>query len=190
MRRAFLILSLALTLSVVWTALSFGQGRVRTIAPGEVGLRVEIEGRGNVVILLHSKEAPRTTNHILKLVRSGFYDEQRVHRVEKSPKPFLVQLGDPASKSGNLDSEAMGKGGSGTKIPYEETNYSNLVGAVGLAANPGDRNSGDSQFYMLLDNATFLDGNYTVFGQVISGMDVLRKVDRGDRIKAISVIGG
>jgi cyclophilin family peptidyl-prolyl cis-trans isomerase len=59
---------------------------------------------------------------------------------------------------------------------------------VGLAAIPGDKNSGDCQFYILLSKARFLDGNYTVFGRVVAGMDVVKKVERGDRITSVSVL--
>ncbi len=154
--------------------------------PGQTVLKVEVEGRGNIFIRLNTKEAPKTTTHILNLVRRGFYNGQRFHRVERTPKPYLVQTGDPNSKSGDLS----GKGGSGAKIAYEETGFNNDAGAVGLAHDVSDKNAGDSQFYMLLDRATFLDNNYTVFGRVVEGMDVLQKVVRGDKIVSINVLSG
>ncbi|MEZ0327344.1 MAG: peptidylprolyl isomerase [Fimbriimonas sp.] len=152
--------------------------------PGETVLKMEVEGRGNIFIRLNTREAPKTTAHILNLVRSGFYNGQRFHRVERTPKPYLVQTGDPGSKGGDLS----GKGGSGARIPYEETGFNNDAGAVGLAHDMSDKNAGDSQFYMLLDRASFLNNNYTVFGRVVGGMDVLQKIQRGDRIVSISVI--
>lgn len=157
---------------------------------GETVLKVDIEGRGTYYILLFTKEAPKTTAHIEKLVRNKFYDGQRYHRVEKSPKPFLIQVGDPASKSGSLDVDTMGSGGSGVRIPYEDTGKSNETGMVGLAASPTDRNTGDSQFYVVLESSGFLDGNYTVFGKVVAGMDVVKKIERGDRVTAITVVTG
>ena len=156
--------------------------------PGETVLKVDIEGRGSYFIQLFTKDAPKTTAHIVKLVKSKFYDGQRYHRVEKSPKPFLVQVGDPQTKKGNMDADNIGSGGSGTKVPFEDTGFSNKAGMVGLAASPTDRNSGDSQFYVLLDSAGFLDGNYTVFGKVVQGMDVVKKIERGDRVTAITVL--
>lgn len=153
---------------------------------GETGVKIEIEGRGDVVLRLYTKEAPKTTAHILRLVRQGFYDGHRFHRVEKTPKPFLVQVGDPNSKTGDLS----GNGGSGAKIAYEDSGFRHIAGAVGLGHAVGDRDSGDSQFYMLLDQSTFLDGNYTVFGQVVSGMDVLRRIERGDRITRVTIVSG
>ena len=157
---------------------------------GETVLKVDIEGRGSYYVQLFTDKAPKTTEHILKLVQKKFYDGQRYHRVEKSPKPFLIQVGDPQSKSEPVDSDKMGKGGSGSKIAFEDTKRSNLAGMVGLAASPTDRNTGDSQFYVLLADSAFLDGNYTVFGRVVLGMDVVRQIERGDRVTAITVLNG
>lgn len=155
---------------------------------GETVLRLVFEGRGNVYIKLHTKEAPKTTSQIISLVGSGFYDGQRVFRAEKSPRPFMIQMGDPLTKTKSVDDPAVGSGGSGNKVAYEESGYPNDENAVGLAAIPGDKNSGDSQFYILLGRARFLDGNYTVFGQVVAGMDVVRKVERGDRISSATIL--
>lgn len=154
---------------------------------GETVMHLSIEGRGDVYIVLYTKEAPKTTAHIISLVRQGFYNDQRFHRVEKSPRPYLVQVGDPISKT-DLNNPQIGLNGSGEKVPYEETSFTNGDGAVGLVRTLNDRNSGDSQFYMLLAPARFLDGSYTVFGQVVSGLDVLQKIERGDRIKSASIL--
>lgn len=155
---------------------------------GETVVKVAIEGRGNIFIRLHTDKAPRTCNHILDLVNSRFYDNQRVFAAEKSPRPFKIQLGDPLTKSKALDDPAIGTGGSGTRIPFEDSGYANDEGAVGLCAIPGDKNSGDSQFYILMSRASFLDGNYTVFGKVVAGMDVVKRVERGDRVLSVSVV--
>jgi cyclophilin family peptidyl-prolyl cis-trans isomerase len=147
-----------------------------------------VEGRGNIFIRLHPKEAPKTVRHILILTKQGFYNRQRFHKVVKQPKPFLVQIGDPTSKSGDIG--AAGGAGTGARIPYEETGFKNALGAVGLIRNLDDMNSGDCQFYMLLDKSSFLDGNYTVFGQVVVGLDVLKKIQLGDRLTAAEVLQG
>lgn len=157
----------------------------------ETVLRVDVDGRGSIFIKLHTKEAPKTTAQIIRLARGGFYDGQRAFKVVKSPRPYLVQIGDPLSKDASkLDDPKMGSGGSGTKVAYEDSGFSNEEGAVGLAAPPNDRNGGDSQFYMLLGDYKFLDGSYTVFGKVVAGMDVLKKIERGDVITSVKVIGG
>lgn len=155
---------------------------------GQTVLKLEIEGRGNIYVLLHDKEAPRTAKHILALAKAGFYNGQRFHKVALNPKPFLVQIGDPTSKTGDISN--AGGNGSGARIPYEETGFKNGIGAVGLVRNLDDMNSGDSQFYMLLDKSSFLDGNYSVFGQVVVGLDVLRKIQRGDRLLALTILRG
>jgi cyclophilin family peptidyl-prolyl cis-trans isomerase len=97
-----------------------------------------------------------------------------------------VQFGDPASRS---DVENAGSGGSGARIPFEDTGMPNVAGAVGLSTIPGEKNSGDSQFYILLGNARFLDGSYTVFGKVIDGMDVVNKIEKGDRVSKVTISG-
>lgn len=150
-------------------------------------MRVRIEGRGNVDIRLHTKEAPKATAQIIKLVRSGFYDGQRFHRVVRSPRPFLVQVGDPASRDGVEDAR-IGSGGSGARIPFEDSGFKHVTGAVGLSTKEGDRDSGDSQFHIMLGTQGFLDGQYTVFGQVIEGMDVVRKIEKGDRIISVTIL--
>lgn len=152
-------------------------------------LRLEIEGKGTVVIRLFPDRAPRAVAHIAKLAKEGFYDGLRFHRADRTPRPYLVQVGDPQSRSGNLDAPDMGNHGTGTKIPFEESALPNVAGAVGLSRLGQDRDSGDSQFYILLAPQRFLDGNYTVFGQIADGMDVVRKIEKGDRITKATVTG-
>lgn len=156
-------------------------------AQAQSTMRLTIEGKGTVVIQLYADKAPKTVAHIAQLAKSGFYDQQRFHRVVKSPKPYQVQIGDPASKSGDID--RAGSGGSGARIPYEDTGLGNVTGAVGLSTIPGEKNTGDSQFYILLGNARFLDGSYTVFGKVIEGMDVVNKIEKGDRVTKVTISG-
>jgi cyclophilin family peptidyl-prolyl cis-trans isomerase len=79
----------------------------------------------------------------------------------------------------------MGSGGSGARVPYEDSGLPNDTGYVGLSTLPRDRDSGDSQFYILLGPSRFLDGQYTVFGRVTQGMDVVRSIQLGDRITSI-----
>ena len=177
-------LLLSLFLALFTLALSVAQQY--TPKANETVLKIEIEGRGNIYVLLHTHEAPKTTGHILALAKAGFYNGQRFHKVERIPKPFLVQIGDPTSKAGDI--EAAGSNGTGARIPYEDTGFKNVVGAVGLVRNTEDKNSGDCQFYMLLDKSSFLDGNYTVFGQVVVGLDVLKKIQKGDRAVAVTIL--
>lgn len=152
-------------------------------------LKLEIQGKGTVTIRLYPDKAPKAVSYIVKLAKDGFYDGLRFHRADRQPRPYLVQVGDPQSRNGDLDAAGIGTKGTGAKIPYEDSGLSNVVGAVGLARLGQDRDSGDSQFYMLLGAQRFLDGNYTVFGQIVDGMDVLRKIEKGDRIVKATVLG-
>jgi len=188
MRVLILLLSALLLLPAVVFARDGVRQGVAAYRPkaGETVLKLEIEGRGDVYILLHTKEAPKATTHVLGLAKSGFYDGQKFHRVENSPRPYLVQIGDPKSKTGDLS----GSGGSGAHIPFEESGFTNVAGAVGLARPVNNADGGDSQFYILLDRSSFLDGNYTVFGMVVGGMDVLRKVEKGDQVLRVTAIAG
>lgn len=158
--------------------------------PGETILRLAVEGRGDISIKLFTKEAPKTTKHIIDLTRSGFYDGQRFFRVVTSPRPYIAQIGDPQTKTKDLDSPEIGNGGTGARIPYEDTKVSNNQYTVGLATLPKDRDSGDCQFYINLAPNKFLDGNYTVFGQVVGGIDVVKKLQRGDRVTKATIIEG
>lgn len=173
---------------VISVAVAFGQGYKPQ--SGQTALLLDIEGRGQVAIELYTKEAPKTTAQIVKLAQSGFYNGQKFFKVVKQPRPFLIQTGDPASKSKAMDDADLGKGGSGTKVPFEDSGHPNVEGAVGLSTLPNNRDSGDSQFYILLGPARFLDGSYTVFGKVVSGMDVVRAVELGDKVTSASIVRG
>ncbi len=159
-------------------------------ASGETALILDIKNRGQVAILLFTKQAPKTTSQIIRLASDGFYNGQKFFKVVKQPRPFLIQTGDPGTKNKAIDDPKIGQGGSGTRVPYEDSGIPNVEGSVGLSTLPNDRDSGDSQFYILLGPAKFLDGSYTVFGKVVSGMDVVRSVELGDQVTSASIIRG
>lgn len=150
-------------------------------------LRLDIEGKGSITITLYTKEAPQTTSRILELAGQGFYNGQKFFKVVRSPRPFIAQIGDPNSRNRSMDDPSLGTGGTGRKIPFEKTPYKHVIGAVGLARLPDDPNSGDSQFYIMLGAASFLDGNYTVFGQVTDGLDLLQRLELGDKVTGTSI---
>lgn len=158
--------------------------------PGETILRLAVEGRGDISIKLFTKEAPKTTKRIIDLTRNGFYDGQKFFRVVTTPRPYIAQIGDPQTKNKDLDSPDIGNGGTGTRIPYEDSKVSNSLYSVGLATLPKDRDSGDCQFYINLAPNKFLDGSYTVFGQVVGGTDVVKKLQRGDKVTKATIIEG
>jgi peptidylprolyl isomerase len=122
---------------------------------------------GRVVIEMRPDLAPQHVARIKTLVREGFYDGLVFHRVIDG---FMAQTGDPL---GN------GTGGSGTKIPAEFSNAPFERGTVGMArsANP---NSADSQFFICFAPAPFLNGQYTVWGQVVDGMEHVDAIKRGN----------
>jgi cyclophilin family peptidyl-prolyl cis-trans isomerase len=145
------------------------------ILPPGYGAVMETE-RGRVVIELYPKEAPITVANFIKLVDARFYNVRSMtfHRVEPG---FVVQTGDPT---------ATGAGGSGKQIPLEVQNKLSHddMGVVAMARTAAP-NSATSQFYITLAPARFLDGKYAVFGHVIQGLDVLPKIERGDRVYGI-----
>lgn len=156
--------------------------------PGETVMKVVVAGRGNIFVHLYMKEAPKTTAHITDLAKNGFYDGQRFHKVVRTPRPFIAQVGDPASKSGNLDDPSMGSGGTGAKVPFEDNGMSHDEGTVALASPPKDKNGGDCQFFFVLESSHFLDGKYTVFGKVVEGLEVMRTLQKGDRVESVTII--
>lgn len=182
-RLAVLLLVLASATLIAWA-----QGY--TTKPGEVALRIDVERRGPIFVRLNTDKAPKACAQIMRLARQGFYDGQRWFRVAKKPRPFLIQTGDPQSKDASkLESEKMGSQGSGSTVAYENSGMSAKEGAVCLAALPGDRNSGDSQFFILMGSFRFIEGEHTIFGEVVSGMDVVRSIEKGDVIVSVRVIG-
>lgn len=152
----------------------------------EQHVHISIEGKGDILITLYPDRAPKTCARIIDLFQKGFYDGQRFHKVVKSPKPFLVQVGDPNSRVKEMRDPSLGSYKSGAQIPYENSGLKHVRGAVGLSHLEGSRDSGDSQFYIMLDSYSFLDGQYTVFGVVQQGLDVLDKIELGDKITRIS----
>lgn len=134
--------------------------------------------KGEVVCELDAKAAPFSVTNFKNLANGGFYDGLIFHRVEPG---FVVQGGDP---------KGDGTGGPGYTIPAE-IGLKHIKGALawartGDAVNPQRRSSG-SQFYITLAPTPFLDGAYTVFGRTISGMNVVEKISRGDKILSIKV---
>jgi peptidyl-prolyl cis-trans isomerase B (cyclophilin B) len=129
---------------------------------------------GQIVIEFFPEAAPKTVDNFIKLSKKGFYNGLTFHRVEPG---FVVQGGDP---NGN------GTGGPGYTIPAEFNDHLHERGAVAMA-RASDPDSAGSQFYICLAPAHFLDHNYTVFGQVVSGMDVVDKIQIGDVMKTVKI---
>ncbi|WP_438611010.1 peptidylprolyl isomerase [Inquilinus sp.] len=122
---------------------------------------------GRVVIELRPDLAPNHVKRIKELVREGFYNGIKFHRVIEG---FMAQTGDPTG---------TGMGGSGQKIDAEFTQTPFKRGTLGMARAQSP-NSADSQFFIMFANGDFLNGQYTVWGQVVEGMEFVDKIKRGE----------
>jgi peptidyl-prolyl cis-trans isomerase B (cyclophilin B) len=145
---------------------------------------ITMEKGGEIVLEFFPQDAPRHVENFVTLAKKRFYDGQRVHRVEPN---FVVQFGDPQSKTKPMDDPAMGTGGPGYTIKAEFNNRKFERGVLGMARS-SDPDSAGSQLYIMLGPAPFLDGKYTAFGRVTKGMDVVDKIRVGDRITSIKVV--
>ena len=130
---------------------------------------------GNILIKFYPQKAPNTVTRIVELIQQGFYDGITFHRV--IPK-FVAQAGDPT---------ALGTGGSGSKLKAEFNDIQHVKGTIAMARGQDDKDSADSQFYISLRTLPHLDGKYTVFAQVIEGLDFLDKLQQGDKILSFSL---
>jgi peptidylprolyl isomerase len=124
---------------------------------------------GQVTILLRPDLAPKSVERIKTLTTQGFYNNCQFFRVIAG---FMAQTGDPTNTGTS--------GSSLPNLPAEFTNNASfLTGAVGLART-SDPNSANSQFFICFAPATFLDGQYTIVGQVTAGMDAVQQIKKGD----------
>lgn len=174
--------------------------------------------RGTVQISLDGKDAPLTAGNFVDLVRRGVYNGTAFHRVVREPVPFVVQGGDPSSADPKVPAANYGMGsfidpdsGEARLIPLElkfsksgELRYGQPIssaaqsrdlalthqrGAVAMARS-NDPNSASAQFYVALEALPELDGRYAVFGRVSSGMEVIDRIQQGDRIVKATVLEG
>ncbi len=136
---------------------------------------IAMEKGGEITIEFYPADAPKTVENFVTLAKKGFYDGLTFHRVEPG---FVVQGGDP---KGN------GAGGPGYTIKAEFNKQKHVRGTVAMARSQ-DPDSAGSQFYICFKPAPFLDGNYTVFGIVTKGMDVVDRIKVGDRMKSVRII--
>ena len=130
---------------------------------------------GKIVFKLLPELAPETVRNFEKLARDGFYNGTLFHRVIPG---FMIQGGDPNTKTG--DKGSWGTGGPGYMIKAEFSSRSHMRGIVSMA-RAQDPNSAGSQFFIVTSDSTFLDRQYTVFGEVIEGMDTADKIVNLDR---------
>ena len=130
---------------------------------------------GNIVIQLYPDVAPGHVENFVKLAQDGFYDGTTFHRVIPD---FMIQGGDPNSKDEDRSND--GQGGPGYTINAEFSDVPHKRGILSMA-RAQDPNSAGSQFFIVVKDSNFLDGQYTVFGEVIEGMDVADKIVNVER---------
>ncbi len=130
--------------------------------------------KGTIELDLYPDVAPNTVDNFAKLTNKGFYNGLTFHRYEPD---FVIQGGDP---------QGNGTGGPGYNIKAEFNNKHHIEGTLAMA-RAWDPDSAGSQFYICLAPAPHLDGQYTVFGQVTKGMDVVHKLRAGDKMLKVTV---
>ncbi|MBE9033097.1 peptidylprolyl isomerase [filamentous cyanobacterium LEGE 11480] len=170
-----------------------------------------------VEIELDGENAPISAGNFVELIQKKFYDGLVFHRVVREPSPFVVQGGDPKGKDPNVPLDKLGTGGyidpttnQERRIPLEikssddqplyggtfsqvqqfagkSPKLKHTRGAVAMARSQNP-NSASSQFYITLADVSFLDGEYAVFGKVTKGMEVVDKIQQGDRIESIRIV--
>lgn len=153
----------------------------------EAAKEVKMETVGTIVLELYPDKAPKTVEQITRLIREGFYEGQRVHRVDAGADqktPWVVQWGDPQSKRPAWRHLPVGTQGSGKQLPFEENDLTMERGVLAMAST-GEKVGGDSQMFLIgagADQGTleFLQGKYCIFGKAVEGLDVIEKIQRGD----------
>ncbi len=142
------------------------------VAPVDVVIETKF---GNIELKLFPEVAPGHVENYLKLAKSGFYDGTIFHRIIPG---FMVQGGDPNSKG--LNRSNHGAGGPGYSIDAEFNDKPHVRGALSMARSR-DPDSAGSQFFIVMKKSSFLDNKYTVFGEVVSGMDVADEIVSQER---------
>src|SRR5947208_15136969 len=156
--------------ALVAAAVATGSKATSPMNPSSEVAEIKIN-EGEMVIEFWSDAAPKTVENLKKLARSGFYDGTTFHRIVKG---FMIQGGDPNSKDPAKEN-SFGQGGPGYKIKAEFNNHSHERGVISMARGP-DPDSAGSQFFICLAPVARLDGQYTTFGKLIKGDDVLEKI--------------
>jgi peptidyl-prolyl cis-trans isomerase B (cyclophilin B) len=184
---------------------------------GKATVVLKVKG-SPITIEVNGTDAPITAGNFVDLVQQGVYNGLVFHRVVREPQPFVVQGGDPQGKDPNFPVERLGTGGfidpatsQARYIPLEikpkgaeSPVYSKPFKTAGVSGPPALRHtrgavamarssmpdSASSQFYIALTDLQFLDGDYAVFGYVTEGMDVVDKIQQGDRIDSAEVTDG
>ena len=151
----------------------YAAAKVETSPSGSPGPYAVIDTTAGVIVAeLFPASAPKTVANFVNLANAGFFNGLVWHRIVRG---FVVQTGDPLTKNGGGDRGLWGTGGSSQRVPLEISSLRNDTGTLGMARSR-DPNSGSSQFYISLADNAFLNGQYTVFGKVITGLEVAKKM--------------
>lgn len=128
--------------------------------------------KGDIQLVLYGDVAPNTVRNFMKKAQTNYYNNLTFHRVED----WVIQGGDP-----------KGDGTGGGNMPVEFNNKPFKVGSLGVASRGDGVNQNDSQFFITKQDASWLNGKYTNFGEVTEGMDVVNKIQIGDKILSINI---
>ena len=148
-----------------------------------VKVHMEVKNRGSITLELYPDKAEKTCEQILRLIGEGFYNSQRVHRVEH----WVVQWGDPLSKDPDKNRGRLGTSGSGKNLPLEANDIEMKRGALAMART-GAKKGGDSQMFILKKDGDWLMGDYCTFGKVIEGMDLVDSWQAMDEIVSMKIV--
>jgi peptidyl-prolyl cis-trans isomerase B (cyclophilin B) len=176
MRKLFALLTAVLMLCIFSSCSFFNKGKKME---NQYEITVTQSGKelGKIVIKLYADVAPKHTHNFDSLVAAKFYDGTAFHRVIPN---FMIQGGDPNSRTGDKSTWGYGDPKQ-TRVPAEfSTTLSHKRGIIS-AARSNDPNSAASQFFICVADCTQLDGNYSIFGEVVSGMDVADKIVNSPR---------
>ncbi len=167
----FLVLAMAVAVALGGVAGAHAQGgkKVKQTAV------ITLEKGGEIRIEFYPEDAPKTVENFVALTKKGFYDGLTFHRVVPG---FVAQGGDP---KGN------GTGGPGYTVKAEFNKQKHVRGSVAMARSQQPDSAG-SQFYITFGPQPGLDGQYTVFGHVVSGMEHVDKIKVGDKMKSVKII--
>ena len=143
-----------------------------TSGPSATKATIELAKGGSFTIAFRADKAPKTVENFVSKAKAKYYDGLTFHRVED----WVVQGGDP-----------QGTGRGGGQMPSELNDLPFKAGAVGIARGPDIKINNDSQWFVVKTDAAWLNAQYTNFGQVTSGMDVIAGIKIGDKIKTITV---
>ena len=157
-----------------------GQLHASTVKVSGTETWVITTDKGIIEIAFYADKAPNTVASMIELTDQGYFNGIKFHRVEPG---FVVQGGDPLSKT---DDPGVGTGGPGWTMKAEFNDIKHVEGSVAMARTSAPDSAG-SQFYIALAPLPQLDGQYTVFGHVIKGMDVVKQLQVGDVMRSVTV---